>query len=143
MKKSAALVLTLTAISTVSFGLTLHSMDKAQVDKAFVNNTATSIPTANLNGRRIQNSVTVFLNKKGQIFGKMEPKPMNAPQTDHGTYVIKHDGTMMVTWKHWDHAKPIHAHFFDTKNAYVAIDNAMVFHTAFMKAEIHSGNHLK
>ncbi|MCX7120964.1 MAG: hypothetical protein NTZ67_04215 [Gammaproteobacteria bacterium] len=143
MKKTAALLVTLTTLSTVSFGLTLHSMKKAQVIKAFVNNTATTIPTASLDGKMIQNIISVFLDKKGNIFGRMESKPENEPQSDQGTYIIKNNGTLEITWQHWDNNKTLHAHFFNTKNAYITIDNDTVFHTVFMKAQIQAGNHLK
>ncbi|MCX7125400.1 MAG: hypothetical protein NTU49_06580 [Gammaproteobacteria bacterium] len=143
MKKSAALLITLSTVSTISFGLTLHSMTKTQVKNAFVNKTLVTIPTANLNGKTINNVVTVFMDSKGHIFGKMARKPENAPQTDHGIYQIKNNGTLDITWQHWDMAKKIHAHFFNTKNAYIAIDNDTVFHTAFMKAQIQPGNHLQ
>ncbi len=142
MKKTALLFIASLSLTTASFGMTLHSMSKKQVTNAFVNNTVVTIPTANLNGQTIQNTVFVYLDNQGHIFGKMKSKPVNAPQTDQGTYVIKHNGTMCITWQHWDHAKTIHAHFFNTKNAYVAIDNNKVFHTAFLKAQIQHGNHL-
>lgn len=128
--------------STFSFGLTLHSMTKAQVEKAFVNNTAITIPTDDLNGKIINNIVSVYLDNKGHISGKMAAKPEGAPQADEGVYRIRKDGTLDITWQHWNHAKKFHAHFFNTKNAYVAIDNDVVFHTAFMKNSIRHGNHL-
>lgn len=149
MKKMIGLLFVFIAISTTSFALTLHSMNKAQVSKAFVNNTLVVTQAINLHWGMTQNtnnSKTVFLDNQGHLFGKMKYKPTNAPQSDKGTYIIKRNGTMLITWQHWDHGKTIHAHFFNTKNAYVAVDNmigsAMVFYGAFEKDQIHSGNHL-
>jgi hypothetical protein len=143
MIKSAALLFSLTAMSTVSFGLTLHSMTPAQMSKAFVNMTATSVPAVNLNDKSINDTVTVYLDDKGHVFGSMAQKPPEGPQKDEGTYKIKPDGSMQITWQHWDHAKTFDAYFFDTKNAYVVIDNNKAFHTVFMKSQMQSGNHVK
>lgn len=144
MKKLTALI-TFTgfiATSTWSFGSTLNSMNKTQLEQAFINKTLTSIPTDNLNGRTINNTDSVFLDAQGNIQSKMAHKPANAPQADKGVYSIEDNGTLHITWQHWDDAKPLCFHIFNTKNAYIAIDCADVFHSAFMKAAVQSGNHL-
>jgi hypothetical protein len=69
-------------------------------------------------------------------------QPKDEPQKDKGTYHIKPDGAIYITWQHWNHATPIQAYFFDTMNAYVVIDNNPVFHTACLKSEMKAGNHL-
>ncbi len=141
MKKSVGLLM-ITAMSTASFGLTLHSMGKTELAKAFENKTATSISIVKLDNKMIQNTITVFLDGKGHISGVMAQKPNNEPQKDQGTYLIKPDGAMYITWQHWHHATPIQAYFFDTKNAYVVIDSNPVFHTVFLKSEMKTGDHL-
>jgi hypothetical protein len=144
MKKVTVVIIfaALSVISPLSFGAILKSMNKVQVEQAFINKTFTSIATDNLNGRTINNTNSVFLDDHGNILGKMAHKPANEPQTDKGVYSIKDDGTLYVTWQHWDGAKQLCFHMFDTKNAYIAIDCTDVFHSAFMKDAMQSGNHI-
>lgn len=144
--KTARLIITtaiLLNISSVSFSATLNSMNKNQVEKAFINKTFTSIATDNLNGRTINNTFSVFLDDRGNIYGKMLHKPINEPQTDKGTYSIAADGTFYITWQHWDGAKKLCGHIFVTKNAYISVDCDNVFHTVFMKEASQPGNHLQ
>jgi hypothetical protein len=145
MKKLAAAVIStmLVTVSTLSYADTLNSMNKDQVEQAFVNKTSTSIPVIHSKGRPVANTISIFLDDKGNIFGKMAHKMANEPQTDKGVYTIKDDGTYYLTWQHWDDSKQFCVHFFNTKTAYVVISCTNVFHTAFMKDSFQSGNQLK
>jgi hypothetical protein len=130
----------LLTIGSLSFGATLNALNKDQFVKAFVNKTSTSIGTDNLNGRTIENTFSMFLDDKGNITGKMSIKPKNEPQIDHGIYSIDEDGTAYITWQHWDGAKKLCFHAFNTENAYINVGCDNVFHTAFMKDAIKAGN---
>ncbi len=144
MKKSIGIACAvLLLVSTLSFGATLTSLNKDEFIKAFVNKTATSIPTDNLNGRTIENTFSMFLDDKGNIVGKMSLKPSNEPQMDKGTYSVDGDGTAYITWRHWDGAKKLCFHAFNTDNAYINVGCDNVFHTVFMKEAIKFGNYLK
>lgn len=145
MKKTAAMIMftALVATSSLSIGATLNSMNKSQIEQAFIHNTFTSIATDNLNGRTVDNSNSVYLDGHGNILGKMSQKPADEPQTDKGVYSIADDGALSITWQHWDGHKQLCFHIFNTQNAYIAVDCANVFHSAFMKAAIQAGNHLK
>lgn len=142
MIKSAILFIMLIIVSTFCFSATLHSMGKTQVEKSFINNTLTSIPTDNLNGKTINNTFSMFMDDKGNIFGEMTIKPANEPKVDQGIYTINNNGKVYITWQHWDFKKKLCAQFFETKNAYIAIDCSGVFHTVYMKSSIRSGNQL-
>lgn len=144
MKKQALLIISIMslAMSSLSFAATLTSMHKTQFEQAFINKTFTSIATDNLNGRTIDNTFSMFLDNHGNIWGKMSHKPANEPQTDKGIYSVKDDGTFYITWQHWDGAKQLCGHIFETENAYISVDCNNVFHTTFMKATVQSGNHL-
>jgi hypothetical protein len=131
------------AISTVSFGATLNSLSKEQLVSAFVNKTSVSIATDNLNGKTINNTFSMFLGDQGRIIGRMSVKPAHEPQTDTGVYSIDNDGTAYITWKHWDGAKKLCFHVFNTENTYISVGCDHVFHTAFMKDAIKPGNQLK
>src|SRR3990167_2057081 len=125
-----------TMISTLCFSATLHSMTKIQVDNAFLNKTLKSIPTDNLNGKTINNTFSIFMDEKGHVLGKMSLKPSDEPKIDKGTYIIKNNGDVYITWRHWDFKKKLCAQFFETKNAYIAVDCAGIFHTVYMKASM-------
>ena len=129
--------------ASVSFSVTLSSLSKMQIKQAFINKTLTSIPTDNLNGKTVNNTNLVFLDNQGHIFGKLTQKPAQDPQTDKGVYAIDFDGTLHITWQHWDGGKKLCFHAFDTANAYINVGCDKVFHTAFMKVAIKPGNHLK
>ncbi len=144
MKKIITLLfVTLMAMTSASFAATLTSMNKAQVEQTFVDKTLTSVPSTRLNGVIVDNTFMVYLDAKGQIAGKFLNAPTDAPQTDTGTYKIADNGTMHVTWKHWEAPKEICVNFFDTHNAILAIGCDNEFHTVFMKKMIKSGDHLK
>lgn len=135
-------VIALFFLTSTSFAAQLNALTKQQFIKAFVNKTATSIATDNLNGETIDNTFSMFLDDKGNAVGKMSHKPANEPQMDTGVYSIDEDGTAYITWKHWDGAQKLCFHAFDTINAYINVGCDNVFHTAFMKDAIKTGNHL-
>ena len=134
MKKSAVIIFSIAlTMSSHCFSATLTSLNRDQFIKAFVNKTSISIATDNLNGRTIENTFSMYLDDKGNITAKMSHKPVNEPQIDHGVYSIDEDGTAYITWQHWDGAKKLCFHSFNTNNAYINIDCDNVFHTDFMK----------
>jgi hypothetical protein len=145
MKKltTGILFIALTTINSLCFGTVLHSINKTQFNQSFVNKTFTSIPTDNLNGHTIDNTFSMYLDGQGNIWGKMSHKPANEPQVDKGIYTITNDGTFYITWQHWDGAKKLCGHIFNTQNAYISVDCDNVFHTVFMKEASRPGNHLK
>lgn len=145
MKKSA-LVFALTglgiAVFSSGYGATLNSLSKEQFIRAFVNKTSTSIPIGHLSGRTLHNTFSVYFDDKGHVMGRMLMKQANEPQTDAGVYSIDKDGTAYINWKHWNGAQKICFHIFDTENTYISVGCDNVFHTAFMKDSIETGNHL-
>ena len=136
----ATLFFGLVGISFLSYAQTLESMDAKQLQQLLINKTLTSIPVDNLNGKDIANTFSFVFDGHGHALGKLAIKPQGEPQIDKGHYEIKEDGTVYLTWQHWDGAKQLCAHFFDTQNAYLAIDCSNVFHTVFMKTAIKPGN---
>lgn len=131
------------SVNSLAIADTLTSISKAELENNFLNKTWVSIATDNLNGQTIDNTFSMFLDKQGHIFGKMSHKPATEPQMDKGVYEIAPDGTFYITWQHWDGAKKLCGHLFDTKNAFMSVDCAGVFHTAFMKSAVKNGNHLQ
>ena len=142
MKTASSLALLLIFMGQLSNADSLHSMNKAQFDQELINKTLISIATDNLNGKTIDNTFSRFMDAHGHVFGKMSIKPENEPQTDQGVYEINDDGTFYIIWQHWDGAKKLCGHVFNTANAYLSVDCNNVFHTAFMKDSVKPGNHL-
>ncbi len=143
MKKRVFVLIVGVFMVSTGFCATLSSLNKAEFIKAFVNKTAVSIGTDNLNGKTIDNTFSMFLDAQGHVTGKMSEKPVGEPQIDHGSYSVDPDGTAYMTWQHWDGAKKLCFHVFNTQNAYVNVGCDQVFHTVFMKDGIKSGNSLK
>ncbi len=121
----------------------LIPMSKKQIEQEILNKTLISIPTDNLNGKTINNTFSMYMDNKKTVLGKMQIKPMNQPQSDIGEYSILSDGTVYFTWQHWDMAKKLCFHIYQTANSYISIGCDQVFHTAFMKSNIQIGNHLQ
>ena len=143
MKKTITLFSFITIItSSLCSAAVLHSLDKTQFEKTFVNKTFISIPIDNLNGRTIDNTFSIYLDNKGNVWGKMSHKPANEPQIDKGVYKVTNDGTFYIIWQHWDGAKKLCGHVFNTQNAYISVDCKNVFHTVFMKETYQTGNHI-
>lgn len=144
MKKifSGFIISSLLAMSNSSFADTLKPLTKTQVKNAFINKTITSVPIDILNGQAIANNFIAFLDDKGNIYGKLAQKPEHAMQTDKGAYTINNDGSVCITWQHWDDEKKFCFNVYDTKNAYLSIDQNNVFHTAFLKDLIQPGNQI-
>ncbi len=145
MKKSTTLVFSaLMTISTAVFAdQELESMSKADVQKALVNQTGTSIPTVRLNNQAVTNTFKFYMDDQGHIFGKFLHKPKGQPKIDQGTYNIDSDGKLHITWQHWDNAQAICFYLYNTQNDYLSIGCDNSFHTAFVKASMRAGNQLK
>lgn len=136
MKTQLAIFIALVATSSLSFGATLNAMNQDQLKQVFIGKTITSISTAQEKG--IDNGFAVYLEDKGNIYGKFTQASTKVPQTDQGVYRIKDDGLLCITWQHWFRDEEC-LYIYDTQNAYIAVDNQNTFHTVFMKSDIQSG----
>lgn len=142
MKKTLLMIATL-AISEPALCSTLESLNKQQFVNAFVNKTVVSINYDVFNGKVIPSIFSFYLDDQGNVTGKLSKKPNNEePQTDTGHYYIDQDGAGYFTWKHWYSGKKLCFHLFNTENMYLSIDCNNVFHTAYLKSAIKSGNQL-
>lgn len=142
-KQSVVLFSGCLAVSSLCLGASLNSADKSQVTEAFVNKTFVSVPIANLNEQSIDNTFTGTLDDQGHIWGKFSKKPASQPQKDQGTYVMKDDGQLCLTWQHWNNGKEFCVYTYSTDNAYIIVDTKNMLHTVFMKSQMQAGNKLK
>lgn len=143
MKKQWKIFAVLITMCPLCFGATLNSINRDQFKEAFVDKTFTAISTSELNGKEINNRVTVYVGNKGKIKGKFSDKPANSVQIDQGVYKIKDDGMICITWQHWFNAKEECVYAYNTQNSYIMVDNNNIFHFSIMKFAIKSGDNLK
>lgn len=145
MKKLTAIVISasLTLLSSTSFAATLTSMTQAQVNQTFANKTMSSISTAGLDNKIIQDSITIYMDGSGHAFGKMLSQPANEPQMDKGVYSVAADGTYYLTWQHWNRGKKQCVNFFNTQNAYVVVRCDNAFQSVFLKNSVKNGNRVQ
>lgn len=137
MKKNSVLFAALIfAFSSVSFADSLHSLNKDQVTKMFSDHTFTTIAMTTLNGDVLKNTFTGYWAKDGKVKGSFANKPENDPQNDEGSWVVKKDGALCVTWSHWDNGKQICVHAYETKNAVIFVNAVGKLETAVMIDDI-------
>lgn len=139
---SKVLLAGLLSVSVACSAATMHSITKDQMKQAFVNKTSTSISTAQLNGKNVDNAFTGYFDDKGNMWGKFASEPADAPQTDQGTYKIKNNGSLCLTWQHWMDAKQFCVNAYETTNSYIIIDDKNMFHTVFMKTAMQAGKQM-
>lgn len=142
MKKLAIIILSLLSFSCFA-NTKLTALDKKQIEQNIVAKTLVSIPVGNLNDKTIQDVFYIYIEKDGKIWGKMRTKIQEQPQSDQGTYSISRDGTISYTWQHWNNTQRLCGRLFGTKNAYIFVDCDNVFHTAYLKENVLSGNQAK
>lgn len=156
MKKSAILCTALLATTSLSYGASLNSLHKDQVKKALVDKTITTAPVNRLNDQVTQTPVVVYLDNNGNISGQFmntmnsstttsmnnTTNNMPSPQSDTGTYKLKNNGLLCITWKTWNKGNEFCVYTYETSNAYLFVDDHHVFHTVAMKSDIQSGNQM-
>lgn len=143
MKKALVLSAVLVSFSSLSFAASLNSLSKDQVVGALENQTITTIPLATLESELIADPATIYFDKNNQISGKFAHKPGNDPQTDQGTWTVKDDGSLCITWKHWFKSVPFCDYVYEANNSLLFIKGDNTFASLVLKKNIKSGNHLK
>lgn len=122
MKKSIALFAVIMGISSITYGATLQSLDKEKVTKLFEDRTMTTISMVTLNNKLANNTLTAYIGKDGRIIGQLANKPHDIPQGDKGTWMVKEDGALCVTWEHWQGGKQTCVDVFETRNMLVFLN---------------------
>lgn len=136
MKKSLMVFLVALLPYSLGFGATLNSIDKDQVKQVFVNKTFSSAGTARFPGQAIGVVFTGSMDDHGNIRAKFSQPTSLGPQNDQGTYAIKDDGQLCITWQHWHAAKEFCNYIYDAANAYMLVDLDHQFHIVFLKTDI-------
>lgn len=143
--KTSFLFVSALAMSSTVFAANLESLNKDQIINAFVNKTIVSITSKLLDGQEVNvtpRTFSFYMDDKGNLIGKLGAKPKDGPQSDVGNYKIDSEGRIFCTWRHWYDGKTVCFNFFNTQNAYLAVNCDNVFFTAYLKSAIKEGNHL-
>jgi len=117
---SAALLL---SFSTISFGASINSMNKDQTTQALQDKTIKTASLSTIDDKVVDNSFTGYFGKDGKIKGTFAKKPAKEPQSDEGTWMVKDDGSFCVTWKHWNHVKPLCIATYQVSNGLIFINS--------------------
>ncbi len=145
MKKSITKIILVSiltfSLSSLGYSATLQSLNKQQFEQAFINKTATSVGTVQVDGTPINTPFSMFLDNHGHIWATLvaQPSTTEIPQSDEGTYTLGRDGSLYIKWNHWFQSQRLCAHIFNTQNGYVVVGCNNVFQTVFMKNSIVSG----
>jgi hypothetical protein len=135
MKKSLIFLIALLPYS-LGFAATLNSIDKNQVKQILVNKTFSSGGTARFPGQSIGVVFTGSMDDHGIIRANFSQPTSLGPQNDQGTYTIKDDGRLCITWQHWHGAKEFCNYIYDAANAYMLVGLDNQFHIVFLKTDI-------
>lgn len=118
----------------------LEPLDQSKAKSALENKTITTIPLTTLNGKTQDNVFTGFLGKDGKTKGSFTPAPANQPQTDEGTWMVKDDGKLCMTWDHWNDAKQFCMTLYKTKNSIIFINEKDKLESVVMLDKVRTGN---
>jgi hypothetical protein len=139
MKKIIGLSLAL--VSSVTFATSLTSMNSSQVKNALVDKTITTVSTATLNGKLVENSFNGYISKDGTMTGKFaNPVADGSPQNDTGTWKVESNGQFCFTWKNWDSGKQRCVTFYKLNNALLVVGPGNVFETLILDSNVQDGN---
>lgn len=134
----------LMSVTSICHAASLQSLDKKQLTQKLEDKTITTIPLVTINGALKKNTANVYFGKDNKINGKMDSKPDNDHQTDEGSWSVKPDGTLCVTWQHWNAAKPTCVFGYQLKNVLVLVNKKTKnLETIILSDNIKSGNSVK
>jgi len=117
-------------------------MNKSQAMKELSDKTITTISAVTLNGKVISDSFTGYFSKDGKMNGKLATKPADGPQVDQGTWMVKSNGTVCITWEHWNNAKARCVDFYKLSNAFLITNADHGFESLVLDSGIQSGNQM-
>ncbi|GGI84780.1 hypothetical protein [Legionella impletisoli] len=142
MKKAIAILTLLFSYAT--YAETLTSLSKEEVIHVFQGNTIKSVPLANLDSQLVPISFSSYFDKTGQIIGKFNKKPLgNEPQKDTGTWKVKDNGVLCITWKRWFSGKEVCALTYPLGNGYLFVNPDNNNFESVIHKDIKSGNQIE
>lgn len=141
MKKLLVLSIALLSTSSISFAAP-SLMNKLAAMNELSDKTITTISAATLDGKVISDSFTGYFGKDGKMNGKFATKPANGPQTDQGTWKVKADGKVCITWEHWNEGKEKCVNFYKLSNALLIVNMSNGFESLVLNDDMKTGNQM-
>jgi hypothetical protein len=130
----------LLSVSSFSFAASLSSMSQSEVKDVLGDKTITTISAATLNGKVLPNSFTGYFGKDGKMSGRFAKPTEGAPQSDKGTWLVKDDGSICMTWEQWFNGKEECVSFYKLSNGLLIVGSDQNFESVILNSEIKSGN---
>lgn len=140
--KKLLLSVALLSLSSMSFAATLSPMNQSESTSVLSDKTITTISAATLDGKIISDSFTGYFGKDGKMKGHFVNKPANGPQADQGTWKVKSDGKVCVTWEHWQNGKEKCVDFYKLSNAILIVNMDQGFESLVLNSDIKSGDQM-
>lgn len=140
MMKRISRVAFLLSIASCSFATSISSMSQSEVMDALSDKTITTISAATLNGKVLPNNFTGYFGKDGKMSGGFAKHTEGAPQNDKGTWLVKDDGGVCMTWEQWFHGKEECVYFYKLNNGFLIVGADQNFESVILNSEIKSGN---
>lgn len=142
MKKIAIISLAV-VMSTAGFAASMNSLNKNELTNMISDKTITSVPLITMDNQLTPNTFTGYFGKDGTINGKLSNQPENGPQADNGTYKINADGSLCVTWQHWNNTSPICVSAYKVGNGLMLVNTkSHDFETLLLSSDIKTGNQI-
>lgn len=132
----------LLSISSLSLAASISSMSKSEVTDALSDKTVTTISAATLNGKVLANTFTGYFSKDGKMNGGFAQQTEGAPQNDKGTWLVKDDGSICMTWEKWFNGKEECVYFYKLNNGLLIVGTDQNFESVILNADIKSGNQI-
>lgn len=143
MKKSILLTAAFLLATGGTAFAAMSALTKPQVMHVFENKTITTIPLITLQGELMKDAFAGYFAKDGTVRGQLATKAENYPQTDKGKWQVKSNGTMCITWAHWNQGKQRCVFVYSLKNAKVIVNqNTKKLETVILDKNIQAGNQL-
>lgn len=132
----------LLSVPSLNFASSISSMSKADITAALSDKTITTISAATLDNKVLPNSFTGYFGKDGKMAGGFAQKTEDAPQQDKGTWRVKNDGSVCMTWGQWFNGKEECVYFYKLGNGLLAIGADHNFESVILNSGIKTGNQI-
>lgn len=140
--RNILLVAFLMSFSSLGFAANIESMSKDQVTTALEGKSITTLPVSTMD-RKLMNDVFMgYFDKDGKATGKFRTKPGSNPQKDTGTWTVKSDGQLCMTWQHWNEGKEFCLFAYNLNNSILFINTDNKLESLVLQSQIKSGNNI-
>jgi hypothetical protein len=129
--------------STSVFADAIQSLNQSQVNQALKDKTITTIPLATINGSLVNNTFSGYFNANGKVIGQMAHTPASGPANDTGSWTVTENGSLCVTWDHWNNKQNTCIALYNVNNGLLFINqNTHKLETMVLNENIKNGNGL-